>query len=242
MKKSVFFLAALCSGTLLVASCNSDKAADTTATGTDTNTMAMDSSASGDMAGMDHSNMADGTMAGASPLTASMNDMMGQMDAMKMKGNTDHDFAHMMLAHHQGAVAMADIQLRDGKDATMRQMAEKIKADQQKEISELEAAATRLDSAPTNYKPLDAADPFTSKMKASMAGMMQNMPKTVANPDMNFNMLMTVHHQSAVDMAKAELAHGKDTKLKEMAQLMITAQEKEIQQLKAWHQQNTDKM
>ncbi len=242
MKKSVFFLAALCSGTLLVASCNSDKAADTTATGTDTNTMAMDSSASGDMAGMDHSNMADGTMAGASPLTASMNDMMGQMDAMKMKGNTDHDFAHMMLAHHQGAVAMADIQLRDGKDATMRQMAEKIKADQQTEISELEAAATRLDSAPTNYKPLDAADPFTSKMKASMAGMMQNMPKTVANPDMNFNMLMTVHHQSAVDMAKAELAHGKDTKLKEMAQLMITAQEKEIQQLKAWHQQNTDKM
>ena len=242
MKKSVFFLAALCSGTLLVASCNSDKAADTTATGTDTNTMAMDSSASGDMAGMDHSNMADGTMAGASPLTASMNDMMGQMDAMKMKGNTDHDFAHMMLAHHQGAVAMADIQLRDGKDATMRQMAEKIKADQQKEISELEAAATRLDSAPTNYKPLDAADPFTGKMKASMAGMMQNMPKTVANPDMNFNMLMTVHHQSAVDMAKAELAHGKDTKLKEMAQLMITAQEKEIQQLKAWHQQNTDKM
>ena len=242
MKKSVFFLAALCSGTLLVASCNSDKAADTTATGTDTNTMAMDSSASGDMAGMDHSKMADGAMAGASPLTASMNDMMGQMDAMKMKGNTDHDFAHMMLAHHQGAVAMADIQLRDGKDATMRQMAEKIKADQQKEISELEAAATRLDSAPTNYKPLDAADPFTSKMKASMAGMMQNMPKTVANPDMNFNMLMTVHHQSAVDMAKAELAHGKDTKLKEMAQLMITAQEKEIQQLKAWHQQNTDKM
>ena len=242
MKKSAFFLAALCSGTLLVASCNSDKAADTTATGTDTNAMAMDSSASGDMAGMDHSKMADGAMAGASPMMASMNDMMGQMDAMKMKGNTDHDFAHMMLAHHQGAVAMADIQLRDGKDATMRQMAEKIKADQQKEISELEAAATRLDSAPTNYKPMDAADPFTSKMKASMTGMMQNMPKTVANPDMNFNMMMTVHHQSAVDMAKAELAHGKDTKLKAMAQMMVDAQQKEIAEFKAWHDKNTDKM
>ncbi|OGX86437.1 hypothetical protein BEN47_13110 [Hymenobacter lapidarius] len=241
MKKSAFYLAALCSGALLLGSCSSDKAADTTATGADTNTMAMDSSASGEMTGMDHSQMANGA-AGASPQLVAMNEMMAKMDASKPKGNTDHDFAHMMLAHHQGAVAMADIQLRDGKDATMRRMAEQIKADQLQEITALEAAATRLDNAPTNYKPTDPADPFTSKMKASMDGMMQNMPKSVANADMNFNMLMTVHHQSAVDMAKAELAHGKDTKLKQMAQQMITAQEKEIQQLKDWHNQNADKM
>ena len=241
MKKSAFFLAALCSGSLLVASCNSDKAADTAATTTET-TLA-DTAAAGDMAGMDHSAMGhDGAAAGSSPQLVAMNEMMTQMHAGKPKGNTDHDFAHHMLEHHRGAVVMADIQLRDGKDATMRQLAEKIKADQQREITALESAATRLDNAPTNYQPNDPADPFTSKMKASMDGMMQNMPKTVANPDMNFNMLMTVHHQSAVDMAKAELAHGKDTKLKEMAQMMVDAQEKEIQQLKAWHQQNADKM
>ncbi|MFC7670631.1 DUF305 domain-containing protein [Hymenobacter humi] len=132
--------------------------------------------------------------------------------------------------------------MRDGKDATMKQLAEKIKADQQKEIGEMEPIAERLDSAPNNYKPLDPADPFTSKMKASMDGMMQSMPKMVADPDMNFNMMMTVHHQSAVDMAKAELAHGKDTKLKEMAQKMIDAQQKEIAEFKAWHDKNADKM
>ena len=241
MKKSAFFLAALCSGTLLLASCNGDKAADTTATGTTSTTMAMDSAASGDLAGMDHSQMGAGA-AGASPQMAAMTAMMGKMATGKPKGNTDHDFAHHMLEHHKGAVAMADIQLRDGKDATMRRMAEQIKADQLKEITALEAAAIRLDSAPTNYQPNDPADPFTSKMKASMDGMMQNMPKPVANPDMNFNMLMTVHHQSAVDMAKAELAHGKDTKLKEMAQQMITAQEKEIAAFKDWHNKNGDKM
>ncbi|GAB3323504.1 hypothetical protein GCM10027511_32560 [Hymenobacter humi] len=240
MKKSAFFLAALCSGTLLVASCSSDKTADTTTTTTETT--ATDATASGDMASMDHSKMAEGSAAGDSPLMASMNDMMRKMSAMKMKGNTDHDFAHMMLEHHKGAVAMADIELRDGKDATMKQLAEKIKADQQKEIGEMEPIAERLDSAPNNYKPLDPADPFTSKMKASMDGMMQSMPKMVADPDMNFNMMMTVHHQSAVDMAKAELAHGKDTKLKEMAQKMIDAQQKEIAEFKAWHDKNADKM
>ena len=237
MKKSAFFLAALCSGTLLLGSCNSDKSGDTTATGTTETTTAT----TGDMAGMDHSKMADGA-ASASPLVASMNDMMAKMDALKMKGNADHDFAHHMLEHHKGAVAMADIELRDGKDATMRALATQIKADQLKEIGEMEPIAERLDNAPTNYKPLDPADPFTSKMKASMDGMMKNMPAAVANTDMNFNMLMTVHHQSAVDMAKAELVHGKDTKLKAMAQMMVNAQEKEIADLKDWHSKNADKM
>ncbi|MBF9144359.1 DUF305 domain-containing protein [Hymenobacter properus] len=240
MKKSAFILAALCSGTLLLGSCNSDKSADTTATET-TSATADTTAAAGDMAGMDHSKMAEGT-AGTSPLVASMNEMMAKMDAMKPKGNTDHDFAHMMMEHHKGAVAMADIELRDGKDATMRQMAEKIKADQQKEIGELEPIAERLDSAPTNYKPQDPADPFTAQMKTSMDHMMKNMPATVADPDMNFNMLMTVHHQSAMDMAEAELAHGKDSKLKEMAQMMIDAQKKEIEQFKAWHAKNAGKM
>ncbi|AII54311.1 DUF305 domain-containing protein [Hymenobacter sp. APR13] len=241
MKKSAFFLAALCAGSLLTTSCNNDKAADTTATTTETTTAA---DGAHDMAGMDHAGMDHGSAApaGSSPQLVAMNEMMQKMHATKPKGNTDHDFAHHMLEHHKGAVVMADLQLRDGKDATMRRMAEQIKADQQREIAELEAAATRLDSAPTNYQPNDPADPFTSKMKASMDGMMQNMPKTVADPDMNFNMLMTVHHQSAVDMAKAELAHGKDTKLKQMAQQMITAQEKEIADFKAWHNQNADKM
>jgi uncharacterized protein (DUF305 family) len=240
MKKSAFILAALCSGTLLLGSCNSDKSADTTATET-TLATADTTAAAGDMAGMDHSKMAGGT-ASTSPLVASMNEMMAKMDAMKPKGNTDHDFAHMMMEHHKGAVAMADIELRDGKDATMRQMAEKIKADQQKEIGELEPIAERLDSAPTNYKPQDPADSFTAQMKTSMDHMMKNMPVTVADPDMNFNMLMTVHHQSAMDMAEAELAHGKDSKLKQMAQMMIDAQKKEIEQFKAWHAKNAGKM
>ena len=241
MKKSAFFLATLCSGTLLLSSCSNDKTADTAATTAETTTAATDTAAGG-MAGMDQSKMAGGSMAGVSPLLASMNDMMAKMNAMKMKGNTDHDFSHMMMEHHKGAIAMADIELRDGKDATMKQMATKIKADQQKEIGELSPIAERLDSAPDNYKPLDPADPFTSQMKASMDGMMKNMPKMVANPDMNFNMMMTVHHQSAVEMAQAELAHGRDTKLKEMAQQMVDAQQKEIADFKAWHSKNADKM
>jgi uncharacterized protein (DUF305 family) len=239
MKKSAFFLAALCSGTLLLGSCSSDKSADTTATET-TSATADTTAAAGDMAGMDHSKMEHGA-ANQSGMMAAMNTMMKNMEGFKSAGNTDHDFAHMMMAHHQGAVEMSALELKEGKDATLRAMAQKISDDQQKEIKDLEAIATRLDGAPTNYKPQDPADPFTSKMKSSMDGMM-NMGQPTGNVDADYALMMVPHHQSAVDMAKAEVAHGRDTKLKEMAQGMIDAQQKEIQQFKDWQAKNGGKM
>ncbi|MDB5236338.1 MAG: hypothetical protein JWR44_3331 [Hymenobacter sp.] len=237
MKKSVFFLASICIGTGLLSSCgDSNKTADTSTTET---TAPADTA--GSMAGMDHSHMAESGTVGNSGMMAAMNTMMKNMESFKPAGNTDHDFAHMMMAHHQGAVEMSTLELKEGKDATLRAMAEKITADQKKEMQELESIATRLDGAPTNYKPKDPADPFTSAMKTSMDGMM-NMGQPTGNVDADYALMMVPHHQSAVDMAKAEVAHGRDTKLKEMAQGMIDAQQKEIQQFKDWQAKNGGKM
>ncbi|GGG55151.1 hypothetical protein GCM10011378_34150 [Hymenobacter glacieicola] len=229
----------------MLGSCTQDNTTDSAATTTEPGATAPSVH---DMAGMDHTTMDHAAMghgtastSAASLQLAAMNKMMQQMHATKLTGNADYDFARHMLEHHQGAVVMADIELRDGQDATMRRMAEKIKADQQQEIRELTAAAARLQSAPANYQPENPADPFTSKMKASMAGMMQNLPQPAADPDLSFNQLMTVHHQSAVDMAQAQLAHGRDAQLKKMAQQMITAQQQEIQEFKAWQAKNADR-
>ncbi|WP_139921179.1 DUF305 domain-containing protein [Hymenobacter sp. DG01] len=238
MKTPAFGLAAFFSAALLLSSCNNaHNTPDSEATAT-ANAPAADG-----MAGMDHAAMGHSAAApaGASPQLTAMNEMMQQMHATKPRGNTDYDFARHMLEHHKGAVVMADLELRDGQDATMRRMAEKIRADQQREIKELEASVNRLASAPANYKPEDPADPFARKMNASMTDMMQNMPQAGTNPDLNFNLLMTVHHQSAVDMARAELAHGQDARLKEMARQMLEAQQKEIKQMQDWHAQNTGK-
>ena len=240
MKKPAFILAALCSGPLLLGSCNSDKTTGTTATVT-TATTTDTAAATDKMAGMDHSKMAESGPASPSGMMAAMNTMMKDMATFKPEGNTDHDFAHMMMAHHRGAVEMSALELKEGKDATLRAMAQKISANQQQEIKDLEAIATRLDGAPTNYKPADPADPFTSKMKSSMDTMM-NLGRPTGNVDADYALLMAPHHQSAVDMAQAEVAHGRDTKLKEMAQGMITAQQKEIQQFKDWQAKNGGKM
>jgi uncharacterized protein (DUF305 family) len=57
---------------------------------------------------------------------------------------------------------------------------------------------------------------------------------TASDIDVAFVCSMIPHHRGAIDMAKAELAHGDDPWAKELAQAVITAQEKEIADMIAW--------
>ena len=81
---------------------------------------------------MKHSTMPG--MAGGGDMRESMKGMMKNMETMKMSGDADKDFAMMMKMHHQGAIDMAQMELKSGKDSRMRAMAKKIIAAQQKEI------------------------------------------------------------------------------------------------------------
>ena len=240
MKSTLLLSATL--ATALLSACGDNKTTteSTTAT-TEPTSASMPDSAK--MAGkMDGMATADATGSAATgSLTGAMAKMMQQMNAGKPIGNTDHDFAHMMMAHHQGAVDMSAVELRDGKDATLRAMAEKITADQKKEIADLDKVAERLDGSAKNYTPKDPADKFQMKLDQSMKAMMAPMTPS-GNVDMDYAMMMVAHHTSAVQMAEAEVAMGKDAETKKMAQMMITAQTKEIQQFNDWLAKNGGKM
>ena len=67
-------------------------------------------------------------------MNASMELMHRRMAGAPMTGNVDHDFASMMIPHHQGAIDMAKAELLCGKDPVMRRLAQEILVDQQSEI------------------------------------------------------------------------------------------------------------
>jgi uncharacterized protein (DUF305 family) len=71
-------------------------------------------------------------------LEESMNRMDSGMKSAPMNGNIDHDFATMMMPHHQGAIDMAKSELSYGKDPVMRRLAEEIIVDQQSEIQAMQ--------------------------------------------------------------------------------------------------------
>jgi uncharacterized protein (DUF305 family) len=95
-------------------------------------------------AGMNDKNM---EMKGMDMKGMDMKSMMksndDKMAAMKMTGNADVDFAMMMRIHHQGAIDMAQAELRDGKDAEMRRLAKNIITAQKKEIAQFDKFLAR---------------------------------------------------------------------------------------------------
>ncbi|MES2642492.1 MAG: DUF305 domain-containing protein [Myxococcota bacterium] len=64
--------------------------------------------------------------------------MNREMMAKPMVGDADADFASIMIAHHQGAIDMANVELQYGKDPELRAVAQKVIDDQTKEIESLQ--------------------------------------------------------------------------------------------------------
>lgn len=72
-------------------------------------------------------------------LGETMKAMMDKMNNMQMTGNSDKDYAMMMIPHHESAVTMAEDELKHGKQLGLKKMAQKMIADQSKEINEFKA-------------------------------------------------------------------------------------------------------
>jgi len=78
-------------------------------------------------------------------------------------GDADRDFARMMIPHHQGAIDMALVELRYGKDERLKRLAQEIIVEQQQEITVMHlalgdalppgtAAPTQVQAAPAAHQ------------------------------------------------------------------------------------------
>jgi uncharacterized protein (DUF305 family) len=67
-----------------------------------------------------------------------MKRMMADM-GKPMTGNADQDFISHMIPHHQGAIDMAETELKYGSDPKLKQLAARIISAQQREIAFMQA-------------------------------------------------------------------------------------------------------
>lgn len=81
----------------------------------------------------------DAASSASTDMMQAMQRMQAATSALPMTGNTDELFASMMIPHHQAAIDMAKVELRDGHDPQMRRLAGAVIAAQNKEIAEMQS-------------------------------------------------------------------------------------------------------
>lgn len=100
-----------------------------------------------------------GARAYESPFLADCHEAMSaMMHAMHAPshGDADVDFAAMMVPHHEGAIAMARAELRYGKNAQLRRLAQEMIVTQGQEIAVMRMAAPEafpIDSTVSTSEP-----------------------------------------------------------------------------------------
>jgi uncharacterized protein (DUF305 family) len=154
----------------------------------------------------------------------------------------DEQFINMMVPHHQGAVAMAEIAQQRGEHPEIKEMANAIVASQAGEITQMKDWKQQwygsADTPPMSEMP-------SLEVMPGMGGMGHPMDmqaevealRGAAEPfDRAFIDAMIPHHQSAVAAAQAALKQSTHPEIQQMAQAIIDAQQKEIDQMTAWRQ------
>lgn len=226
MKRSL----SLCLVTVIfLVSCGSgDNTSATTTSDSSSNTQSNSATTATDLGNTTGSTSSSTT--GNGSIKEAMDKMMQNMQSMQMTGDPDHDFAMMMKMHHQGAIDMSNIELSKGTNANLKQVAQETINESQKDINDLN---TFLGSHQPSKKS-DFGQKQMDKMKSMNMGMDMG-----SDVDKNFAMMMSMHHQAGIQMAKDYLKVATAEEAKKIANNTIKSNSEGLKKLKAY---STDTM
>jgi uncharacterized protein (DUF305 family) len=178
-----------------------------------------------DHGSMDHDQMGHGSMG------MGFKGMARQM-VMQSGEYSDERFIDAMVPHHQGAIEMAEVALDNAEHEEIKDLSRNIVSTQKAEIEQLKTI--KKEEFGTSQVPMEM-----SKEQMRSMGMMMN-PQHLAQSkpfDEAFINAMIPHHQSAVYMAQLAHEKSKIPEVKDLAENIVSAQQREIEQMKQWRRE-----
>lgn len=155
-------------------------------------------------------------------------------------GNIDAHFIEQMIPHHQDAITMARLALEQAEHDEIKTLAQNIITSQSAEIGQMKSW----------YKSWYGREVTTGENAAGNFGMMGgggmhmgmmgdeddiNSLKNAENFDKAFIEEMIPHHQMAIMMASMLKNGTNRPEMKQLADDIISAQSKEIEQMRSWY-------
>jgi uncharacterized protein (DUF305 family) len=155
---------------------------------------------------------------------------MGHSSGSASNAPYDQNFIDGMVPHHEAATAMAKVAQTKAEHAELKTLANAIVADQDGEIAQMKAWRKAWYGS-------DQIAPGNGGHQ--MGGMDTDLTALAnANPfDKAFIDAMIPHHESAIVMAKEAQTKAEHQEIKDLAGRIVAAQQKEIDQMKAWRAQ-----
>ena len=142
---------------------------------------------------------------------------------------SDERFIDATVPHPQGAIEMAQVALENAEHPEILALAEEIVATQETEIAKLRGIKQEL---------FGTSEVSVDMGAEEMEGMGMVMdPQEVANQDpfdKAFIDNMIPHHESAIAMAQVVLEKSENPEIREIAEAIVDAQEREIKQMTSW--------
>ena len=190
------------------------------------------SGSDGGMQGMDHEEMNGGGK------SSDMKDMnhggAGMASGMVMENGkySDEAFIDAMVPHHEGAVEMAEVAMKNAEHEEIRRLSEDIVSAQEAEITQLKSI--KQEEFGTSEVPMDMS---MQDMK-DMGMMMEPQELADKNPfDKAFIDNMTPHHQSAIEMAEVARKETDNPRIKTLATDIAEGQNRELAQMEQWREE-----
>jgi uncharacterized protein (DUF305 family) len=174
---------------------------------------------------MDHGQMGHGSMGMGS------GGMAKQM-VMENGKYSDRAFIDAMVPHHQGAIAMAEVALKNAEHEEIKELSRNIVSTQQSEIEELKSI--KKEEFGTSNVPME----MSPKQMRGMGMMMDPQRLSKREPfDEAFIDAMIPHHRSAIQMAQVAYKKSEIPEIQELAGNIVSAQKREIEQMKQWRKE-----
>jgi uncharacterized protein (DUF305 family) len=165
---------------------------------------------------------------------------MARPGISSLRGNADQHFIAMMIPHHEGAIAMADLALSRTKHPEIKKLAESIKKTQTQEIQQMRSLYQKWygTKVPDEVPGMGMGMHRRWGEKSEQGGWMGTdltALETASDFDREFLVQMIPHHQMAIMMSTMVLNSATKLEIRDLAQSIIEGQSAEIQQMQKWY-------